>query len=212
MTHEVERYFDRNAAAFDELYALSRRERWFNRVFRRAVYQRFALTFEHAGDVRGKRILDAGCGSGRYAVEFARRGAAEVVGVDLAEGMLELARALAEQAGVAGQCRFVRTDLMTFADRPFDVSIAIGVFDYVEDPVGFLGRLRSLTNGKILASFPSGAWPRAPLRRLRYGLRGVRVHFYGRSEVDWIGRRSGLASWRILPLPAGHYLVGETMR
>src|SRR5919205_4191680 len=44
-------------------------------------------------DVAGRRVLDLGCGAGQLAHHLATRGAAEVVGVDLSERMLALARA-----------------------------------------------------------------------------------------------------------------------
>lgn len=48
---------------------------------------------------RGKRILDIGCGTGRHAIELARRGY-QVVGFDLSEGQLRRAREKAAEAGV----------------------------------------------------------------------------------------------------------------
>jgi len=44
-------------------------------------------------DLRGRRVVDAGCGSGRYMLHALRRGAAHVVGADLSPEMLERARA-----------------------------------------------------------------------------------------------------------------------
>jgi SAM-dependent methyltransferase len=44
-------------------------------------------------DVRGLRVLDLGCGGGRLAVDLAERGASSVLGVDVSERMLALARA-----------------------------------------------------------------------------------------------------------------------
>jgi 2-polyprenyl-3-methyl-5-hydroxy-6-metoxy-1,4-benzoquinol methylase len=44
-------------------------------------------------DVAGRRVLDLGCGAGQLARHLAERGAAEVIGVDLSEKMLALARA-----------------------------------------------------------------------------------------------------------------------
>src|SRR6266704_4816361 len=44
-------------------------------------------------DVDGRRVLDLGCGAGQLARHLATSGAAEVVGVDLSERMLALARA-----------------------------------------------------------------------------------------------------------------------
>jgi 2-polyprenyl-3-methyl-5-hydroxy-6-metoxy-1,4-benzoquinol methylase len=54
---------------------------------------------ELGGD-RGKRILDIACGTGRHAVELARRGY-RVTGFDLSEGQLRRAREKAAEAGVA---------------------------------------------------------------------------------------------------------------
>jgi malonyl-CoA O-methyltransferase len=44
-------------------------------------------------DLRSLRVLDAGCGSGRYLIHARRRGARQIVGVDLSAEMLARARA-----------------------------------------------------------------------------------------------------------------------
>ena len=44
------------------------------------------------GDVRGKSVLDVACGEGFYTRILQHLGAARTVGVDLSEGMIELAR------------------------------------------------------------------------------------------------------------------------
>lgn len=207
---EVERYFSARAVEFDRLYALPPFERALNRVFRRAVYQRFALTLEHAGDLTGKRVLDVGCGSGRLSVAMAQRGAAAVVGVDFAEDMLNLARKYANEAGVAERCRFVAADFSLYEDpMPFDVTIAIGFFDYVPSPAPLLARARKLTQGRLLASFPSPQPLRTQLRRWRYAKRGVALRFYERAEVDRLAREAGFARVQVLPLAAGHFLVAD---
>jgi ubiquinone/menaquinone biosynthesis C-methylase UbiE len=45
-----------------------------------------------AGDLAGLRVLDVACGEGFYSRQLRKAGAAEVVGVDLSAGMIELAR------------------------------------------------------------------------------------------------------------------------
>lgn len=207
---EVERYFRERAVEFDRLYDLPPFERALNRVFRRAVYQRFALTLEHAGDLDGKRVLDIGCGSGRLCVAMAQRGAAEVVGVDFAGDMLDLARKYADEAGVADRCHFVAADFSLFDDPiPFDVTTAIGFFDYIPSPAPLLARTRRLTQGRLLASFPSPQLLRTQLRRWRYARRGVRLRFYERAEVDRLAREAGFVRVQVLPLAAGHFLVAD---
>ena len=54
--------------------------------------------FQKFGDGKISRILDLGCGTGRHAVEFAKRGF-DVTGVDFSEAMLSRARERANAAG-----------------------------------------------------------------------------------------------------------------
>jgi 2-polyprenyl-3-methyl-5-hydroxy-6-metoxy-1,4-benzoquinol methylase len=207
---DVERYWTKRARSFDRLYALPPLERLVNHIFRRAIYQRYELTFRYAGDVTGKRVLDVGCGSGRHAVEFAHRGAAEVVGVDFAQDMLSLASAFALSEGVGERCRFVRADFNGFTDeRPYDITIGIGFFDYMSDPVRTLGHMRELTRGRVMASFPKREFPRSYLRARRYASRGVRIRFYARDEIREIARSAGFGRIEVIPISAGYFLVAD---
>ncbi len=88
-------FFSGFAAKWDSLYGGKRNLFWrvLDNWLRRDIQQRYQLTFERLGpDLRGQTVLDIGCGSGIYCFEAARRGADRVVGIDLAEGMISLAR------------------------------------------------------------------------------------------------------------------------
>jgi ubiquinone/menaquinone biosynthesis C-methylase UbiE len=94
-----------------------------------ALYERPA-TLALAGDVRGRRILDAGCGSGVQAAELLRRGAS-VTGVDRSAGLLDLAR---ERLGADAVLR--QADLaqpLAFADGTFDLVLCSLVLHYLHE-------------------------------------------------------------------------------
>jgi 2-polyprenyl-3-methyl-5-hydroxy-6-metoxy-1,4-benzoquinol methylase len=55
--------------------------------------------------IRGKTVVDFGCGPGQEAVELAERGAKRVIGLDLRERWLEMGRALARDHGVDDRLR-----------------------------------------------------------------------------------------------------------
>ena len=131
----------------------------------------------------GPRILDVGCGSGRYTVALAERGA-EVLGIDFASNMLALAHDLAEKRGVAARCCFVPADFLEYDfNKTFNISLAIGFFDYVSDPLLFLEKLRRLTEEKVIVTFPRpGGW-RAAQRRLRYRLKGCPIYFHSQESM-----------------------------
>jgi SAM-dependent methyltransferase len=87
----------------------------------------------------GGSILDVGCGTGRHAVELARRGFA-VTGIDLSAGMLAQARARAEAAGVSVVWRQVDAAACS-TDRQFDAVIclcegAFGLLGSHDDAIG----------------------------------------------------------------------------
>jgi len=80
----------------------------------------------------GMSLLDVGCGTGRHAIELARRGF-RVTGVDISSGMLSQAREKAAAAGVA--VTWIETDATRFAtDSSFDAAICL-----CEGAFGLLG-------------------------------------------------------------------------
>lgn len=174
-------FFDRFSSTFDQFYSENKGfvRSWVDRRFRRSMAARYTATMDYLRDrAKGSRILDIGCGSGRYSVELAAMGA-EVVGVDESRAMLDLARAAAAKAGVDGRCSLVHAPFQSFeAGTPFDYSIAIGLFDYIFDPASFLAKVRSLTRKGFLASFPVRWHWLTPQRKIRYYLRGFPVRFY----------------------------------
>jgi ubiquinone/menaquinone biosynthesis C-methylase UbiE len=199
---KVRRRFERDAQSFDAIYRLERSPfwRWVNTTFRKAVFERYNITFEQAGDVTGKSILDVGCGSGVFAVDFARRGAQRVVGIDLSNNMLKLARQEAEQHQVADRCEFIQADFLELdLEDKFDTSIAMGVFDYVPDQVTFLRKMVTLTTGKAIVAFPSHSLLREPARRLRYKLAGKGdIYLYSQDDVERIATEAGLRDKEII--------------
>lgn len=74
---------------------------------------------EHLQLEVGHRILDMGCGTGRHALELARRGY-QVTGVDLSDGMLAQARRIAQAEGLENVV-FEQADATRYTtDSPFD--------------------------------------------------------------------------------------------
>jgi 2-polyprenyl-3-methyl-5-hydroxy-6-metoxy-1,4-benzoquinol methylase len=86
----------------------------------------------------GTSILDKGCGTGRHAIELAKRGY-RVTGVDISSGMLAEAEKSAREANVI--IEWIRSDATQFrATRQFDAAIclceaAFGLLSTNEDPV-----------------------------------------------------------------------------
>jgi 2-polyprenyl-3-methyl-5-hydroxy-6-metoxy-1,4-benzoquinol methylase len=101
-------------------------------VFTRGTLGEVDFIEAEAGGDRKKKILDVGCGTGRHAVELAKRGY-EVTGLDLSETLLGKARAKAAEAGV--KIDFIRADARDFRfDAAFDLAIMIceGAFPLME--------------------------------------------------------------------------------
>lgn len=110
------------------------------------------------------RILDVGCGTGRHAIELAKRGY-DVTGIDLSEAQLARARQKAEEAGV--DVEFLRLDAreMPFQNQ-FDSSIMLceGGFSLMEtDEMNYQilkGVARALrTPGKFIFTALNGLFP-----------------------------------------------------
>ena len=100
-------------------------------------------------EANGRRILDLGCGAGQLAHHLAARGAAEVVGVDVSERMLALARSDFAHPGVTYERAAIED--VTFPEARFELVVSVRAFHYVDDYLGLLQRIaRWLTPGGVL--------------------------------------------------------------
>ena len=108
---------------------------------------------------RGKRVLDAGCGTGRHSYFAARYGASEVVALDLSEAV-EAAR---ENLAAFDNAHVVQGDLLRLPFRTaedgggFDFIYSIGVLHHLPDPeAGFRNLTRYLRPGGAIAVWVYG--------------------------------------------------------
>jgi SAM-dependent methyltransferase len=117
---------------------------------RREVLERVIADLQLSNPLR---ILDAGCGSGRNMLEFARRGT--VTGVELSETSACLAR-----ARDAGQVIEGSVTEMPFEPDSFDLAVCLDVIEHLEDDLGALRELRRVVapGGSLLVTVPAYQW------------------------------------------------------
>lgn len=198
----VEEYFTRAAAVFDSLYDAEnapRSTKWVNRTFRRDIYERFRLSLDHVRKFRLKAVLDVGCGPGRYEIGLAEIGVRRIVGIDVSPGMIQLAQELtSKRLRTPTSLEFLHRDFATFqTSEIFDAVLAMGFFDYVQDPAPILQRMRRFATHSVIASFPSISWYRTPIRKVRYLVKRCPVYFYKPADINQLAKRAGFARHEI---------------
>ena len=179
-------FFDGYAADFNAIYSNRNRvlTNIVNRTLRRSMRLRYVKTLEGCQPVAGRTVLDIGCGPGHYGIALARSGARAVVGIDFAEGMIDLARHQAEAEGVAARCRFVTGDFQEYRpEEAPDYVVVMGVMDYVAEPKPLVRRVVSMAARKAFFSFPVAGGLLAWQRRLRYRSR-CPLYFYSFADVE----------------------------
>lgn len=151
---EVEAYFDRTAAeAWSRLTSDAPVSRI--RATVRAGRDRMRQTLLDwlPEDLTGRRILDAGCGTGAFAMEAARRGAA-VVAIDLSPTLVELASERRPE-GLAGSIDFRSGDMLDPALGGFDYVVCMDSLIHYRaaDIVGALAGVAARTHRSVLFTF-----------------------------------------------------------
>jgi ubiquinone/menaquinone biosynthesis C-methylase UbiE len=156
------------------------------------------------GAVRpGERVLDLGCGAGRF-VAALRDAGAEPVGVELAEAALERARRNVPGADL----RLVAPDgALPLAHGEVDLVWCSEVLEHVPDTVGFLTEIRRVLkrDGRLLVTVPDHGRVRRTLIALarhdaHYDPLGQHVRFYTRASLTRALHATGFAGVRIEPL------------
>jgi SAM-dependent methyltransferase len=112
-------------------------------------------------------VLDVGGGSGRVGELMLENGASHYVDVDLSDTMLGLARQRLARFG--DKVELVQGDFLSAPlEGPFDIVLALGYFDYIEDAPAHVRRISELCSGSVVASFPRWTWTKGPIRKVRY--------------------------------------------
>ena len=121
------------------------------------AYYEMPATLSLLPDVKGKRVLDAGCGPGQYAEWLVEHGAV-VTAVDVSPRMVKLAR-----KRLRGRAAVAQADLsgpLVFPDNSFDIVLCALVLDHIEDwGAAFRQFHRVLSDGGVLVFSVLHPWP-----------------------------------------------------
>jgi len=198
--------FEEHAQQFDDLYE---DERWLVRTLRPGLFRRRRLAVESVKAYDAPRVLDVGCGSGRNGEFVLEAGAGHYVGVDFSGPMIEMSRARLNR--FADRTDLIVDDFLT-ADLhgPFEVILAVGLFDYLPEPHRFTRRMFELCapGGCVVGSFPAWSLLKGPVRKVRYEWIGdCPIFNYSRRELELMFGASGFDRLEIHSPGHSGYLV-----
>jgi SAM-dependent methyltransferase len=145
-------------------------------------------------DLRGRSVVDLGCGYGWFCRWAREHGAARVLGLDVSERMLAVARG----AGANATISYERSDLgaLSLPEGAFDLAYSSLAFHYVEDAARLYAQIRrGLAPGGCLVfstEHPIFMAPSHPGWLTRDGAKTWPVDGYlleGPRTTDWLGAR-----------------------
>ena len=160
-------------------------------------------------DLRGRRVLDLGCGTGRLSAVLAEGGFARVWGVDTSPEMLAVAR---EKLPAAVGLKEGRAELLPFRDAWFDRVVMWLVVHLVDRPAAFQEVGRVLVPGGCLAivTFATGHFERYWLNRFFPTIAKIDLErFPSRDILDAELRTAGFSEVRFVELSQRGALTRE---
>lgn len=95
-------------------------------------------------NLENKKVLDLGCGFGEHCMQYVQAGASKVVGIDISEKMLDIARKENSNPLIT-YLNMPMEDISAF-DEKFDVVVSSLAFHYVEDFTGVVQNVYKLLN------------------------------------------------------------------
>jgi ubiquinone/menaquinone biosynthesis C-methylase UbiE len=144
---------------------------------------------EALGPVEGKDVLEIACGTGRFTVMLAERGA-NIVGLDISSAMMAQGRQKAKSAGVAGLVEFMRGDAarLPFPDDHFDAVFAMRFFHLADTPAKFLAEMCRVSKDQVFFD----TFNRYSTRSVYTWLLPMGSRLYSRVEVENLLYGAGL--------------------
>lgn len=165
MDSSLVRFFDSRAKNYERLLSLP--------LFRILEKEEVAKILD-AVNVRGKSVLDIGCGPGRFLRLWSSKGAGLVVGMDFSMEMLRQAKIRSSADLILGDCR--RAPLK---NDSFDLVSCVGVANYYSDAPAFLRGILEISD-EVVLTFPQ----ESVLGRIYRKISPVEIYLRRRDEVD----------------------------
>lgn len=212
-SEKVRIFFERWAGDFDRYYDEETKNilsKALDFIFRQSIKERFRLTLEECAREKDFSLLDVGCGSGRYCVALAQKGARNIAGIDFSPAMVAIADRLAQRAHLENKCRFITQDFLnTDFTETFDVVLAMGVFDYTAEPWIYLEKMKRLTRRKIIASFPAKWRLRNVIRVPRLKILDCPLYFYTPATIARAFQRAGISNFTIKNIGRDYFVIAR---
>ena len=212
-TSKVRIFFQGRVEKYDSIYGKDKKLIWrvLDFIFRRSIQKRFELTLKECVNLENKKILDIGCGPGIYLVTLAKRNPGKIVGLDFSEEMLNQAKKLAKANRVSDTCQFINADFRRYIfNEKFDICLAIGLFDYIENPQAVLEKIRDLCLDKAIISFPAKWRLRNIVRIIRLKSLRCPVYFYTARQIHDLLNKSGFKSFDIKTIDRDYFVVAKS--
>jgi SAM-dependent methyltransferase len=137
-------------------------------------------------DLKGKRVVDLGCGFGWASRWMREQGAASVLGLDLSQSMIERARS--KTADTAIEYRIADLETLELPEKAFDLAYSALTFHYIED----FGRLVRVIHRALV---PGG----------RFVFTIEHPVFMAAERPQWISDDNGRKTWPV----NGYSVEGE---
>ena len=154
---------------------------YFGKMVRNALIRREERALAFGGDLKGKIILDLGCGVGRFAIKAASKGAT-VYGYDISPAALKIAKEKVKIAGVADRCTFYEANLADVEFLTADIWFDLGCLQYIRDISSILHKLKDIK--RFFSTLPqSGHWQNIPKKLYRSLLKGNPYRTYSKKDI-----------------------------
>ncbi len=171
---QVEKMFDTISGNYDGLnrvISLGIDKKWRKKVVQLVV------------EKKPESVLDIATGTGDLAISFAKFNIPKIVGFDLSEGMLAVARKKVIEKNISDKIEFLQGDSeeMPFESNSFDaITVAFGVRNFEELEKGLAEILRVLKPGGIFVVLETSVPTKVPFKQ--------GYHFYSKAILPLVGK------------------------
>ena len=194
-TKDVENFFHGYAADFDSIYGHTKKrsswDKFLDNNFRKSMRLRYDLVLKYTANPDIKTILDVGCGGGVYCEALLNAGKI-VTGLDIADGMLELAKQKTKNFVTEGKANYVLSGYLEHKfTQQFDAAVLVGFFDYIKTPLEVLKKLETEVTKELLMSFPKSGGFLGWQRKVRYKMRNCPLYYYSKNDLETLFAKMG---------------------